>query len=500
MVQHSPKPETASLLKGRYTFQKVLGTRLGRQTLLGYDHQAQQSVILKYLCFDDPIQPSDIQRFQREVRVLKSLAHPAIPSYLDDFEIDTADHRGLVLVQSYIDGLSLYQQLQSGRRFTEAELKQLAKQLLDILQYLHLHQPALIHRDLKPSNLVLADRSAHNVGKVYLIDFGLVQDSTETTPPLTIAGTDGYRPPEQLGDRATPASDMYCLGMTLIHLATGYHPMELPRRGLKVLFAQELGNFSRPFKHWLRWLTEIRQEKRPSSAQEALKTLAQAEEVFPKRFITSALPPKFANPLKQHLPLFESLKPFGSRLHLLESPHALEIVIPASGLQGDRIRRACRQTLRGFGGLALAIATIRLAGYAISSALLTAGSGGMIAAISLGCLLSTISTLQAWRGTLTLIQQLNKKVRIQLESDILLVGYDYPTRPIEYVVNARKTDIFDIVFKPDASNLYLLLKCNRTVQRQLNYRLSAEELALGPDEMRWLNDLLSFWFKRVFEK
>ncbi|MEM8806381.1 MAG: serine/threonine-protein kinase [Cyanobacteria bacterium P01_G01_bin.38] len=498
MVQNLPKPETAALLNDRYTLETVLGTRLGRQTLLGYDHQAQQPVIIKYLCFDDPIQPADIQRFQREARVLKSLSHPAIPSYLDDFEIDTAEHRGLVLVQRYVEGKSLYQQLRSGRRFSETELKQLAKQLLEIFQYLH--QQPLIHRDLKPSNLVLADRSAHTVGKVYLIDFGLVQDSTEAAPPLAIAGTDGYRPPEQLGDRATPASDMYCLGMTLIHLATGYHPIELPRRGLKVLFAQELGHFSRPFKHWLRWLTEIRQEKRPSSAQEALKTLAQAEEIFPKRFMASALPPKFANPLKQHRQLFESLKPFGSRLHLIESPHALEIVIPASGLQGDRIRQASQQTLIGIGGLALAITTIRLAGYAITSALLTAGPGAMIAAVSLGCLLTTISALQAWRGILTLIQQLNKKVRIQLESDILLVGYDYPSRPIEYVVNARKQDIFDIVFKPDASNLYLLLKSNRTVQRQLNYRLSAKELALDPDEMRWLNDLLSFWFKRVFEK
>ncbi|MEO0457698.1 MAG: serine/threonine-protein kinase [Cyanobacteria bacterium P01_A01_bin.114] len=499
MVQHLPTSETAALLNERYTGQKILGTRLGRQTLLGYDHRAQQPVILKYLCFDDPIQPADVQRFQREIRVLKSLSHSAIPSYLDDFEIDTSDHRGLVLVQSYIDGTSLYQQIQSGRRFNEAELRQLAKQLLEILQYLHLHQPALIHRDLKPSNLVLADRSAHTVGKVYLIDFGLVQDSTETSP-LTIAGTDGYRPPEQLGDRATPASDMYCLGMTLIHLATGCHPAELPRRGLKVLFAQELGDFSRPFKHWLRWLTEVRQEKRPGSAQEALKVLAQAEDVFPKRFVASALPPKFANPLKQHCQLFESLKPFGSRLHLLESPHTLEIVIPALGLQGALMRQASCQTLAGLGGLLLLGITGRWVGYRIALSLLAAGPGAAMAAASLACLLITVSTLQAWRGLLTLVRQLNKKVRIQLEPDVLLVGYDYPARPIEYVVNARKQDIFDIVFKPDASNLYLLLKCNRTVQRQLNYRLSAEELALAPDEMRWLNDLLSFWFKRVFEK
>ncbi|NEP15305.1 MAG: serine/threonine protein kinase [Leptolyngbya sp. SIO4C1] len=472
-------------MQDRYAIQQTLGTRLGRQTLLGYDHQAQQRVILKYLCFDEPVQSADIRRFQREIRVLKSLSHPAIPRYLDDFALQTAHYRGLMLVQSYIEGESLYQQIRHGRRFNEAELTQLAQQILEILCYLHQRQPALIHRDLKPSNLVLADR-AHDVGQVYLVDFGLVQAAAEPAHVLMIAGTEGYRPPEQLGGRAVPASDMYCLGMTLIHLATGYHPTELPHQGLKILFAQELGDFSRPFKRWLRWLSEPRQERRPASAQEALQMLARAEEVFARRGPASVVYATLATRFRQQIQLFASLKPFGSKVQLIERDRALEVLIPSLALQWPAVYRALKLTLVGLIGLG-----------GSSYGLVQLSLASVSALWRYGCLAGLLmaSAIAVGRGLLKLLQQLKRSARIQLEPDILLVSYDTPAQPLEFVVNARKQDIYDIIFKPDASNLYLLLKRNRTRSRQLNYRLSAKALALDPDEMHWLSDLIAFWFR-----
>ena len=65
--------------------------------------------------------------------------------------------------------------VESGRTFSESDIKEIAKKLLDILDYLHHRQPPVIHRDLKPSNILLADRSGNSPGEVYLIDFGSVQ-------------------------------------------------------------------------------------------------------------------------------------------------------------------------------------------------------------------------------------------------------------------------------------------------------------------------------------
>jgi serine/threonine protein kinase len=265
------------ILQNRYQVEQQLGKKAGRQTVLARDLETQELVVVKLLTFGADFEWDDLKLFEREAETLRSLNHPAIPKYLDYFELETATTKGFALVQSYIEAKSLEQHLKAGRSFTETEVKQLAESLLDILVYLHSQQPAVIHRDIKPSNILLGDRTGNHVGQVYLVDFGSVQTLVaQEGGTITVVGTYGYMPPEQYGGRATAASDLYSLGATLVYLTTGKHPADLPQRNLQLQF-KAFATLSEAFLDWLEWLTEPSLENRLESAEMALEVLRQEQ-------------------------------------------------------------------------------------------------------------------------------------------------------------------------------------------------------------------------------
>ena len=257
------------ILHDRYSIQSLLGRKTGRRTFLANDLATDLPVVIKLLLFSPDFTWDDLKLFEREAETLKALDHPAIPRYLDFFEVETALGQGFVLVQSYIEARSLQEWIQTGCTFSEHELKAIAKELLDILEYLHSRQPPVIHRDIKPSNVLLRNRSGNTPGEVYLVDFGSVQ-TVAHGGTVTVVGTYGYMPPEQFGGRSLPASDLYSLGATLIYLATGQHPADLPQNNLQVEFKQ-LTTLSQSFSDWIEWLTDPSLAKRPSSTQDALQ-------------------------------------------------------------------------------------------------------------------------------------------------------------------------------------------------------------------------------------
>src|SRR4028118_1109915 len=262
----------------RYEVQQQLGKNAGRRTLLARDLETQELVVVKLLSFGSDFDWEDLKLFQREAETLKALNHPFIPRYLDYFEIDSPQLKGFALVQTYIEAPSIEEHLKAGRTFSEAELKQLAKSLLEILIYLHGRQPPVIHRDLKPSNILLSNRSGNNVGQVYLVDFGSVQTlAAREGGTITVVGTYGYMPQEQFGGRTVPASDLYSLGATLIALVTGTHPADLPQKDFQIQFDQA-ANLSPAFADWLRWMTQPSLDKRLTSAVEALQALEQPQQ------------------------------------------------------------------------------------------------------------------------------------------------------------------------------------------------------------------------------
>ncbi|WP_204105880.1 MULTISPECIES: serine/threonine-protein kinase [Spirulina sp. CCY15215] len=305
-----------SIINGRYELKKRLSNKGSRKTFLALDTETKKPVVVKILLFDRDFQWQDHKLFERGANALQSLSHPHIPRYLDYFDLNTEKAKGFVQIQSYVPSPSLQQHLDAGRTFSEGEMQQLAKEILEILIYLHNRQPAVIHRDIKPSNILIGDRSGNHIGTVFLVDFDSVQTHGSAQPgsTMTIVGTYGYMPPEQFGGKAYPASDLYSLGATLIAIATGKHPSDLPQKDLRIEFETET-NLSPDFTYWLKWLVEPSRDLRLSSALEALEALEKP-----------CLPPK---PIPTNLARIG--KPNESKIILRQQQNSLHLIIPASG-------------------------------------------------------------------------------------------------------------------------------------------------------------------------
>lgn len=261
--------QAEQVLQGRYQLGQKLGQNANRQTWRALDlaTQPHQLVIVKLLAFGCEVQWDEIKLFEREAQVLKQLNHPQIPKYRDDFCIDERS-RYFGLVQEYIPGSSLKELLNQGKRFTEQQVRQIAVDVLNILVYLHELNPPVLHRDIKPSNLIWGENE-----RIYLIDFGAVQDKVaKEGATFTVVGTYGYTPLEQFGGRAVPASDLYALGATLIHLLTDTVPADLPQQNLQIQFADRLSS-SPQMVCWLQQLSEPAWERRFSTARLALVAL-----------------------------------------------------------------------------------------------------------------------------------------------------------------------------------------------------------------------------------
>lgn len=209
----------------------------------------------------------EFKLFEREAKVLKQLNHPYIPRYLDYFQLNEPI-KGSVLVQEYIEGQSFKDLILQEKRFTESQIKEIAKNILDILVYLHELNPPVLHRDIKPSNLIWGED-----GHIYLIDFGAVQYRAAVEgSTFTVVGTYGYTPIEQFGGRAVAGSDIYALGTTLINLLTGIPPADLPQEDFKIQFANKV-DLSPNLIRWLGKTIEPDIKKRFDTAKTALSAL-----------------------------------------------------------------------------------------------------------------------------------------------------------------------------------------------------------------------------------
>ena len=302
------------ILQERYEIQRHLGQRSGQQTVLAFDRQTQDLVVVKLLTFGGELKWETFKLFEREAKTLKELDHPAIPRYLDYFDVETNFGQGFALVQSYIDAPSLEEHIKAGRTFSEIELKQIAKAVLEILIYLHHRSPPIIHRDIKPANILLTNRSGNNVGQVYLVDFGSVQAAASEGGTRTVVGTYGYMPPEQFGGRAVPASDLYGLGTTIIYLASGQHPADLPQKDFRIDFKNYV-SLSPPFIDWLQWITQPSLERRLESANHALQAIALENNQL----------------MLEEKPTLVLSQPANSRVVLIKENERLEICIPPKG-------------------------------------------------------------------------------------------------------------------------------------------------------------------------
>lgn len=157
-----------------------------------------------------------------EIDILKKLNHPNLPSIVDVIDTDES----FIIIMDYVQGNSLNKALEEFGAQNQDNVIAWAKQLCDVLGYLHTRTPAIIYRDMKPANIMLKPD-----GNITLIDFGTAREFKEKNlADTTCLGTVGYAAPEQFGGKGqTDArTDIYGLGATLYHLVTGKNPCEPP--------------------------------------------------------------------------------------------------------------------------------------------------------------------------------------------------------------------------------------------------------------------------------
>lgn len=253
----------AKVLDGRYKLIKKIGAGGFGQTFIARDMRRPGSppCVVKQLkpASDDPNFIREARRlFNTEAETLEKLGrHDQIPQLLAYFEED----KQFFLVQEFIEGRSLYDELKAplpevsdldhqtqeqileelqnidapprDKQLGEVEVLKILKDVLEVLEFVH--SEGVIHRDIKPDNLIRRKKDQ----KIVLIDFGAVRAMQDANTKLTAdekgesrftvtIGTPGYMPSEQCAGRPNYSSDIYALGMVAIKALTGYAPTDLP--------------------------------------------------------------------------------------------------------------------------------------------------------------------------------------------------------------------------------------------------------------------------------
>lgn len=267
------------LMNGRYRVLQGLGQGGFGATYLARDEKlpGQPNCVLKQLR-PTTNAPHVIQMardlFQREAQTLGRIgSHPQLPRLLDYFEANEE----FFLVQEYVSGATLQQEVKKNGPFSEAGVKQFLSEILPVLQYIH--ECKVIHRDIKPANLI---RRSHD-RKLVLIDFGavknhvasLVETASEQTAFTSYAiGTPGFAPPEQMAMRPVFSSDVYALGVTCVYLLAGKSPKDLsydPSTG-ELMWRKNV-HVSDHFASVLEKMLEISVRHRYQNADEVLQAL-----------------------------------------------------------------------------------------------------------------------------------------------------------------------------------------------------------------------------------
>ncbi len=238
--------------------------------------------------------------FEREAETLAKVGiHPQVTRLLNYFE----DNQQFYLVQEYVKGHNLHQEVKKRGPFSEAGVKQFLSELLPILKYIH--KQKVIHRDIKPANLILRETDR----KLVLIDFGAVKNqvntiivnvNSQTAFTNFAVGTQGFAPPEQMAMRPVYASDIYAVGATCIYLLTGKSPkaLEVDINTGELLW-EKLVKVSPQFAKVLKTMLEVSVRHRYKSAQEVMDALdmtayadSLAQSLTAAPMVTSPKPPQ----------------------------------------------------------------------------------------------------------------------------------------------------------------------------------------------------------------
>ena len=228
------------ILGGRYLPERLLGQGGFGAAFLAVDRYSPKKAkcVIKQFQPSGNLSPQALEKaknlFFQEAHVLEDLGreHPQIPDLYAFFplkvknQLTGEEEQFFYLAQEYIDGKNLEEILQQQQKpFQESEVKNILKELLLILKFIH--ENGSIHRDIKPSNIMRSQN-----GRLYLLDFGAVKQATNnpsnTQEKSTTIYSAGFAPPEQqLGNQVSAATDLYALAATCVILLTNRDPDDL---------------------------------------------------------------------------------------------------------------------------------------------------------------------------------------------------------------------------------------------------------------------------------
>lgn len=212
------------VLDGKYRILSVIGQGGMSTVYLAVHERLKQKWAVKEISMEYCENYEMISRkLIVEADILKRLDHPGLPKIVDIIEKKDA----IWMVMEFIEGKTLKEILNERGRIEEKEILIWGKQLCEVLSYLHSKKPSIIYRDLKPENIILK-----KTGRLVLIDFGTAREYCykNTACDAMYLGTKGYAAPEQYGGmgQTDARTDIYCLGVTLYSLLTGYNPEKPP--------------------------------------------------------------------------------------------------------------------------------------------------------------------------------------------------------------------------------------------------------------------------------
>lgn len=221
--------EIGSLIDGKYKILSVIGHGGMSTVYMAINEKANKTWAVK------EVRKSGVIDFEAvrlsliaETDMLKRFNHPNLPSIIDVID----DNEVFLIVMDYVEGNSLEKALKEHGALPEEYVIDWARQLCDVLGYLHTRKPPIIYRDMKPNNIMLKPD-----GNISLIDFGTAREFNENKlGDTTCLGTIGYAAPEQFGNmgQTDARTDIYGLGATLYHLVTGRNPSEPPYEMLPI--------------------------------------------------------------------------------------------------------------------------------------------------------------------------------------------------------------------------------------------------------------------------
>lgn len=212
--------EIGSLVDGKYKILSEIGRGGMSVVYMAINEKANKTWAVKEVRKDGKMDFNTVkQGLLAEIDTLKKLKHTYLPSIIDVIE----DRDSFIIVMDYIEGRSLDKIIEESGAQPESMVVEWAKQLCDVMGYLHSRTPPIIYRDMKPANVMLKPD-----GSIMVIDFGTAKNYEINLGETTGIGTIGYAAPEQyigsgLG-RTDARTDIYCLGMTLYHLLTNVDP------------------------------------------------------------------------------------------------------------------------------------------------------------------------------------------------------------------------------------------------------------------------------------